>query len=37
VPILKKQGPPQINNLMMYLKLLEKKNEPNPKPADGEK
>jgi hypothetical protein len=27
----------QINDLMLHLKLLENKNEVNPKPADGER
>jgi hypothetical protein len=35
---IKKTETSQINNLMMYLKLLEKnKNKPNLKPAGGEK
>jgi hypothetical protein len=38
VPTLKKKTETsQINNLIMHLKLLEKQNKPNPKPADREK
>jgi hypothetical protein len=37
VPTLKNTETSKINNLMMYLKLIEKKkNKPNSKPADRE-
>jgi hypothetical protein len=34
---IKKPEMSQINILQIYVKLLEKQEQPNPKPADGEK